>query len=100
MPEYKKVVSVKKTGKLYRVFKELELNGESIVDNTGHEWNTAMQQFTKKTNNLQSKNLIEPLWIQRDGMIVKKRLIRVPKDVMVIEEPGNEKSKFRFTRRK
>ena len=100
MPEYKKVVSVKKTGKLYRVFKELELNGESIVDTTGKEWNTAMQQYTKKTENLQQKGLIEPLWIQREGMIVKKRLIRVPKNVDVLEIPGNQKSKFRFSRRK
>ena len=102
MPKYKHIVEVSNDEKrLKRIMQELVAKGESVIDDTGDEWHGTMRKFGIRTKKLVKKDLIEPVWIQRDDSnIVKKRMIRVPKGVNVLEINGNKRDFFHFKRRK
>ena len=102
MPRYKNIVTVDKESdkRMYRILKECMVSKESIVDQSSRDWNNTFIKFKYRTENLQKQNLIEGLWVQRDRMNIIKRMVRIPKDVDIIEIPGKKIAKFVFSRRK
>lgn len=103
MPNFKNIISVDNEEKrLYRIMKELEKNGESLIDDISDDWHGTIRKLGRRTKPLVDNELLEPMWIQRDthNHDIKKRLIRTPKNVLVEEIPGNNTSFFHFKRRR
>jgi len=104
---YKDIVKVKNDEKrLYQIMKELEMDGECLIDSMSPEWHSTMRKFGVRTKSIVNNDLLEKPWIQRnDDNVVHKRLFRIPKKgnkriADVIEIPGNNISIFHFKRRK
>ena len=104
MPNYKHVVKVHPSveKRLYRVMKELERDGESVIDSMDREWHGVMRKFAINTKTLVGDGgFLEKTWVQRDDSnVVQKRLIRIKKDSECVEIPGNDISFFHFKRRR
>jgi len=104
MPNFKHIVKVKpdEEKRLYRIFKELEKQGESEIKGMDTEWHSTMRKFGIRTKKISGEHgFIDEPWIQRDGINgVKAHLIRVKKDVECVEIPGNNISFFHFKRRR
>jgi len=99
---FKNIVSVDKTSekRMYQIMSELKLYGESVVDKPSREWNNTFIKFSNRTKELQNRELIDALWIKRDRQKVTKQMVRLPKNVDVIEIAGPKIVQFKFTRRK
>lgn len=104
----KNVVKVRKDEKrLYRIMKDLQVEGESIIDSGSPEWHGTMRKFGLRTKSLVNNDLLEKPWIieNKQNHKIEKRLIRLPKKndksiVEVVEIPGNDISIFHFKRRR
>lgn len=87
--------------RFYRICKELEMNGETLIENAGTpEWNAVLRKFGIQAKPLIDNEFIEPIWIQRKpgNHSTDKRLIRKKKDTIIKEIPGRKKSIFAFKR--
>lgn len=85
--------------RLYRIMKELEFNGESLVENAkGSDWQSTMRKFGIRAKPLIEKNLIEPIWAQytSDKTLHTNRLIRTKKSIIVEEITRGKISEFYF----
>ena len=85
--------------RLYRIMKELELEGESLIhDARGIEWQSTMRKFGIRAKPLVDKNLIEPIWtpFKSDRTLRKERLIRTKRNVQVKEVDNGKNSFFVF----
>jgi len=87
--------------RLYRILKELEHNGESLIENADSpEWNGVLRKLGVKAKPLIKKELLDPIYrVDYHSKHSDRRLIRVPKDV-VVEEKGQTKSYFLFKKKK
>jgi hypothetical protein len=84
--------------RLYRICKELEFNGESlIVDAKGSSWQSTMRKFGVRAKPLIEKDLLEPIWVQRKpgNYIMENKLIRT-KNSKVKEVNKGKNSLFVF----
>lgn len=100
---YKNCLEVdrKEEKRFYRICKELELHGESIIENAAtEEWNGALRKLGIRAKPLIEDGLMEPIWKTTNKKNSERRLIRIPKDIEVKEILGNKKSYFPFKRRK
>lgn len=87
--------------RFYRICKELQLNGESKIENAmTPEWHGTLKKFGIRAKPLIDADLIEPIWKTTHRNHIEERLIRIKKDVIVTEKKGNKKSIFPFKRRK
>ena len=85
--------------RLYRIMKELEFHGESLInDASGYDWHCTMRKFGIRAKPLIEKKLIEPIWIQysSDKTLNPNRLIRTKNDVCVQEITKGKTSEFYF----
>ena len=85
--------------RLYRIMKELEFEGESLVEDAkGSEWHGTMRKLGVRAKPLIEKNLIEPIWIQRKpgNYMLENKLIRTKKSVSVKEVAKGNISEFYF----
>jgi len=86
--------------RFYRICKELELNGESKIENAmTPEWHSTLRKLGIQAKPLISADLLEPIWKTTNRNKCEQRLIRVPKDVVIKEKKGNKKSIFPFIRK-
>jgi uncharacterized membrane protein len=89
--------------RLYRIMKEVERDGESLVDLKAHpELSSATRQLgiRAKAADLQKRGFLEPIWQTNQYEEENIRLIRKSKDTEVVEEKGNKKSFFIFKKKK
>jgi len=109
MASYKNSITVNKNDdkKLYQIMKDLERDGECLIDSVSPEWHGTMRKLGLKTRSLVEADLIERPWIIEDTQNhkIKKRLIRLPRKdnksiVDVTEIKGNDISIFHFKRRR
>jgi len=86
--------------RLYRVLKELEMHGESKIENAHTpEWQGTMRTIGIRAKPLIEGNLIEPIWKTENKNHFEDRLIRKTKDAEIKEVKGNSMSFFHFKRR-
>lgn len=87
--------------RLYRICKELEKKGESIIQTNGKkEWNGVFRKWGVRAKPLIEKDMIYPIWITYNKKYLEDRMIKLKKDVTVTEIPGNNCSFFKFTKQK
>ena len=100
MPGLNYSINVKEDEKrLYRIVKELELQGESLIVNAkGSEWQSTLRKFGVRAKPLIEADLIEPIWVQytSDKTLENNRLIRKKKGVVVEEVKKGTTSMFHF----
>lgn len=85
---------------LYRIFSNIVADGEARVTADDDATKVTLTTFGKKTIDITREGLLEPIWRTRNFEMRNERLIRVPKNVEVIEKKGNGMSLFHFKRRK
>ena len=105
LPNNKYIVEIDKDAKrLKRVFDELRVNSECVIESCDSEWHGPMRQLGLiiKKKNLIENGFIEPMWvhINKQNNIVEKRLIRLKPDVEIERKVGNANVYFKFRRRK
>ena len=84
--------------RLYRICKELEKEGESIIETNGKkEWNGTFRKWGVRAKPLIEKDMIYPIWITYNKYHLEYRMIKLKKDVVVTEIPGNNCSFFKFS---
>lgn len=85
---------------LYRIMKDIERKGESIVSSNNPEWKTVSGKLSK-TQELQNQDLLFPiLKAPRYNPKSDIRIVKIPKNVEVHEEIRGSKSKFPFKLKK
>jgi len=104
MPNYKHIVRVRPDTekRLYRVFKEIEMNGESLITDMDKDWHAAMRKMGIRTKKLVDDNgpfIDDWVKINSDTHTVEQKLFRVRPDRECIEIKGNNISFFHFKRR-
>lgn len=103
IPHYKNYLEVERETekRLYRICKELEQHGESQIDNAmTPEWHSTLKKLGIRAKPLVDAKLLEPIWKTTNKNNIEKRLIRIPKGVVIEEIKGNKKSFFPFKRPK
>ena len=94
MPEIKVGLEEKR---MYRICKELEKHGESLVKTNGHkEWNGIFRKWGIVAKPLVEKEYLEPVWITYHKKCLDQRLIRLKKGITVVEKPGRNCTFFKF----
>jgi hypothetical protein len=87
--------------RLYRICKELEKKGESIVETNGKkEWNGTFRKWGIRAKPLLEKDLVYPVWITYNRKHLEDRMIKLKNNVIVEEKPGNNCSFFIFKEQK
>jgi len=90
--------------RIYRIFKQLEINGESVIKKTNDDsdWESTLKRIGRRSQPLLDNNVIDrPLISDFPNEKYRDiRLISVPKNVVVEEKPGNMISEFHFKRRR
>ena len=85
--------------RLYRICKELELNGISKIDKTESvEWNSTLRKFGVRAKPLIEKGILEPILKpdQRDKLFNNRRVIMTKKDVEIKEVTMGNNTRFYF----
>jgi len=97
-----KIIVFSDEKRLRQIMKELSIHNESIIEDTSGKYNGTMRKLARRGKPLMDKNLLEPIWIQLDNQsnTVQKRLIRIPKDVVVVEKNGSKIDFFHFKKRR
>jgi hypothetical protein len=104
MPNFKNTIIVNREEekRFYRVMKELEKNGESIIkDASAPEWQRTLISLGHRTKPLlDNKTIEQPLiWNTTNRRHKDMRLIHLPNNIIVEEKEGNKESFFHFKRR-
>lgn len=85
--------------RFYRICKELQLNGESKIENAmTPEWHSTLKKLGIRAKPLIDADLIEPIWKTTKRGKQEQRLIRIPRGVIITEVKGKKKSIFPFKR--
>lgn len=86
-----------KEKRFYQICTELMNNGEIIIENAmTSEWHGALKKIGIRGQSLIEGGLLSPIWKTTHKNNNGKRLIRVPKGVIVKERQTKEKSIFNF----
>ena len=95
-------VEREKEKRLYRICNELRIQGESYIEDAGSpEWQSTNRKFGIRGKPLIEEELLEPIWRgDYHSKYPNRRLIRVPKNVDVVERLKGKKSHFHFYKRK
>ena len=95
-------ISIKEDEKvLYRMMKELETIGETVLDFKEHpDSAVATKRLSHRGKELFEKGFLDPIWRTNQYTDENKRLIRKKENVDIIEIPGNSDIFFEFKRRK
>jgi hypothetical protein len=105
MPDFNDIIRVNRETekRIYRIMKELEAKGESIIENVNNdsEWESTLKRIGRRSQPLLENNILDrPLISGFPHQNYKNmRLISLPKNIEVEEEPGNNMSFFHFKRR-
>jgi len=105
MPNNKYVVKIDKDAKrLKRIFDDLAVNRECMIQGNDPEWNGPLRSFgiINKKKNLVENGFLDPVWvnINNQNNVIENRLIRLKPDVDVEKIEGNNKIFFKFRRRR
>lgn len=90
-----KVDRIKDTN-LYWICKQLERDGETILNN-GRDYDAALRKLGKRGQFLMEKGLLYPIWKTANMGFKESKLIKVPKNIKVVEILGKKYSFFHFT---
>jgi len=104
MPNHKYIVKIdKKKKRLNRVFDDLTVHGESVIQNYNKKWHLPKQDLGRiiKKKKLVDNSFIEPVWEHRNKQnnTIERRLIRLKPNVEVKKIVGNGKTFYKFNRK-
>jgi len=103
MPNHKYIVKIDKDKKrLNRIFDDLTVHREAVIDNYDKKWHLPMQDFGRIAKKKALEDTFLETWSHRNQQTqhVEKKLIRLKPDVEIDKIVGNGKTFFKFKRRK
>jgi len=99
----KYIVEIDKDAKrLKRIFEDLKVHRECIIDSNDRGWHSPMRKLgiIISKENLIDDGLIDPIWSVKKHNVIDKRLIRLKPNTEIERIDGNKKTFYKFRRRR